>query len=718
MRRPHRPAENSEVATIPDPFPLTVWAGPTRYVFAPGRDVIVGRGGRCDIRLDPPEPGETAADGSPAVPDLVLRFAGTHWLAVDRSRRGLYADGRRNSTVDIRDGQTIVIGDPARGPRLTFRVGAEGTAPAPRTERISVNATPASAATEAIRHTPQTGRLPLRPGARTTGVAATALGLTADGNPVLTDISFSAQPGSLIAVTGPSPAHNRALTGLLAGTGHPTSGTWTVDGDDVYSQPAVTRMSIGVVRDDDRVHPRLSVQRTLEFAAELRLPPGTSAENRNRVVDQILDELALTPHRKTRTAGLPPGLRRCVSLAVELLSRPSLLVVEDPVAGLDPEQQNHIMGLLRLQADLGCVVVVTGTSAGFLDSVNTCDQVLLLTPAGRLAFAGRPSHLQTALGTTEWSEIFARISNDPRGVHRTLRARQQIPIPPPRASAAQPGQPPAFLSFAGQFRWAVRRQVRLLLANPVSSVLLLLPFALGALTLLIPGSSGLGRPEPSSANPHEALEILAALNFAAVLMGITATVGAVVAERRIFRRDQSIGLSATAYLLAKTAVFGTVAALQAAILTAVVIAGKGGPEYGAVLLGNADAELYASVSATAVVHAILGLALSSLGTSMRAVLPLAVPAVLASLLFAGGLVSLVGTWGYDQLSWLVPAQWGFAAAASTANLRRVDDLAADNALWTHYAGWWVFDMVALAALGALWAGFVRYRLRTPVRPEA
>jgi hypothetical protein len=137
------------------------------------------------------------------------------------------------------------------------------------------------------------------------------------------------------------------------------------------------------------------------------------------------------------------------------------------------------------------------------------------------------------------------------------------------------------------------------------------------------------------------------------------------------------------------------------------------------LLHNATVELYVGVAATAVVSAIIGLALSTLGTRLREVLPLLVPVILASLLFDGSLVQLASKWGFQQISWFVPAQWGFAATASTVDLRRVDALAANVEMWTHYSGWWVFDMVMLALFGAAAAGFVLYRLRPPageIRP--
>lgn len=739
-------------------LPLTVWVGPMRYVFAPDRNVIVGYGDRCDIRLDllgPIDPN--------AVPNLVLRFNGTHWVAIDRSNNGIFVDGARMSTVDIRNGQSIAIGDPARGPRLTFQLAAPvgpGEAatkqmrvpprPQPPLERATrpmrlpprpapppaanvPESPPAEDAQSKTRGlvdwmaiatkklhiarpdtdageaaTPTTSRLPFKPGARTIGVAAYELGLTAGGHDLLSNVSFTARPGSLIAVIGPSTARNSALVGLLGGTRPLGSGVLTVDGHDVHAEPESTRSRIGVLARDDRAHARLTVEQAVGYAAEMRLPPNTSPDDRHRVIDQVLDELELTPHRKTRVAKLPPEIRRCASMAIELVARPSLLVVDEPSAGLTPAQEYHVMSLLRRQADLGCVVVA---AMGSLSQLNLCDQVLLLTSAGTLAYAGPPAQIESAMGTTNWADIFAQISAHPVGAHRAFLTRQQASVSTTSPAVAAPDPPPAELTFWQQIRLVTRRQARLLVAHRSYFVfLLLLPFALGALTLLIPGSSGWGKANPSGKNPHEAVEILALLNIGAVLMGTALTIRDLVGERRIFSREHSVGLSTSAYLAGKIIVFSVAAAVQAAVLTTIVVVVKGRPVQGAVLLHDPALELYVAVATTTIVSAVVGLALSSLGNSLREVLPLVVPVILASLLFAGGLVSLVGTWGYDQISWLIPAQWGFAATASTVDLRRVDTLAAHNQVWTHYVGWWMFDMLVLIVIGAMCAAFVRYRV--------
>ena len=332
-----------------------------------------------------------------------------------------------------------------------------------------------------------------------------------------------------------------------------------------------------------------------------------------------------------------------------------------------------------------------------------------------MAFVGTPLQVESSMGTTDWSKVLKQVNADPDGAHRAFRARHHALAPPTPPEVAAPWPLPAELTATRQVRLLARRELRLLFADRIYLFFLaILPLVLAALILLIPGDSGLDRPAPGSPNPHEAIEILATLNIAAVIVGTALTIRALVEERRAFRREQAVGLSTPAYLAAKIIVYDLAAIVLTAILFAIVVGVKGGPVHGAVLLRNATVELYVSVAVTALVAAIVGLALSTLGNRLREVLPLLVPVILASLLFNGSLVQLVSKWGFQQISWFVPAQWGFAASASTVDLRRVDALAAAQ-MWTHYSGWWVFDMVMLMSFGAVAAGFTLYRLRPPNR---
>jgi hypothetical protein len=119
-----------------------------------------------------------------------------------------------------------------------------------------------------------------------------------------------------------------------------------------------------------------------------------------------------------------------------------------------------------------------------------------------------------------------------------------------------------------------------------------------------------------------------------------------------------------------------------------------------------------TLAATTAVAAIMGLALSSAATSQDQIQPMLVIAVMLSIVFSGGLIPVTGRIVLDQLSWLLPARWGFAASASTVDLRTIAPLVPRNeTLWSHASNWWLLDMTVLAILGLVMARLVRWRVR-------
>ena len=141
--------------------------------------------------------------------------------------------------------------------------------------------------------------------------------------------------------------------------------------------------------------------------------------------------------------------------------------------------------------------------------------------------------------------------------------------------------------------------------------LALLPIILGVLSLAVSGNVGFGIPNPMGDAPGEPGQILVLLTMGAIFMGTALTIRDLIGERTIFRREQAVGLSATAYLLAKICVYTAAAVIQSAILVTIVVNGKGGPTQGALVLGNPSGGLFVSVAGTSVAGAMLGLALSA-----------------------------------------------------------------------------------------------------------
>jgi ABC-type multidrug transport system ATPase subunit len=126
------------------------------------------------------------------------------------------------------------------------------------------------------------------------------------------------------------------LLKVTAGGTRPDTGAVLFEGHDVHAEYASMRSRIGMVPQDDVVHRQLTINQALGYAAELRMPPDTTKEDRQRVVAQVLEELELTPHADTRIDKLSGGQRKRASVALELLTGPSLLVLDEPTTGLDP----------------------------------------------------------------------------------------------------------------------------------------------------------------------------------------------------------------------------------------------------------------------------------------------------------------------------------------------------------------------------------------------
>ncbi|ASW91588.1 ATP-binding cassette domain-containing protein [Mycobacterium marseillense] len=546
---------------------------------------------------------------------------------------------------------------------------------------------------------------------RTGGLEVREVDFHVDNKRLIQKVSLTARPGTLTALIGGSGAGKSTLSRLIAGATCPTSGSITFEGHDIHAQFASLRSRIGMVPQDDVVHRQLTVTQALNYAAELRLPTDTSKSDRAQVVAQVIEELGLTKHADTRVDKLSGGQRKRASVALELLTGPSLLILDEPTSGLDPALDLQVMTMLRQLADAGRVVLVVTHSLSYLD---LCDQVLLMAPGGKTAYCGPPDDIEATMGTTNWAKIFGMVGADPDEANRRFLAQAK---PPPAVSEAdKPADlgAPARSSTWRQFSTIARRQIRLIVADRAYFIFLaLLPFVMGALSLTVPGSTGFRVADPNGDGSDEPGSVLMLLTMAAVFMGTALTIRDLIGERPIFRREQAVGLSTKAYLLAKMAVFFVFAIVQATIATTITILGKGAPTRPALLLGSATLELYVATAAMCVAAAMIGLVLSSLARSNEQIMPLLVVSLMLQLVLCGGMVPVTNRIGLDQMSWAVPSRWGYAAQASTVDLWTIEPgpLAPKDRHFKHTAGTWLFDVGMLVLLTVVYAGVVGWRSR-------
>ncbi|WP_156781520.1 ABC transporter ATP-binding protein, partial [Mycobacterium gordonae] len=258
------------------------------------------------------------------------------------------------------------------------------------------------------------------------GLEVNEVSFGVDGKTLLQKVSLTARPGTLTAIIGGSGAGKTTLARLIAGYTTPSSGAVTFAGHNIHTEYASLRSRIGMVPQDDVVHRQLTVNQALGYAAELRLPPDTTKADRARVIAQVLDELGLTQHADTRVDQLSGGQRKRASVALELLTGPSLLILDEPTSGLDPALDLQVMTMLRQLADAGRVVLVVTHSLTYLD---VCDQVLLMAPGGKTAFLGPPDEIAASMGTSNWAHIFAKVGANPDEANRRFLAQSQPFIP-------------------------------------------------------------------------------------------------------------------------------------------------------------------------------------------------------------------------------------------------------------------------------------------------
>lgn len=538
------------------------------------------------------------------------------------------------------------------------------------------------------------------------------LAVTVDkGRKTLLDhVAFPVGEKCLLGVVGPSGAGKSTLLNALTGLRPADEGTVLYDGRDLYHDYAELRQRIGLVPQDDILHAQLTVRRALGYAAELRFPQDTAKSERRERVDEVVRELGLDQRAGQPIHSLSGGQRKRVSVALELLTKPSLLFLDEPTSGLDPGMDRSVMHMLRGLADDGRTVIVVTHSVLSLD---VCDRLLVLAPGGKIAYYGPPGDALAFFGFAEWPEAFEAFENDrdrpwaeefaASPFHRQYIANATAQPRLPHAAAAAVAPPPKTRSWGAQLRTLVRRYAAALGADRTFLVIMIaLPFVMGAMARALAGSR---------LTQETAMNALLILCVGGVLTGAANAVRELVKERVIYQRERAVGLSRSAYLMSKVVVLGTITVLQAIVLTLVGLVGVdlNAPGGQGVLLPPL-AEITLTVALLSFTAMMLGLLVSALVRKEEVTMPLLVLLAIVQVVFCGALLKLHGVPGIEQLSWLIPSRWALGAMAGTIGLARIvpGKLTADP-LFEHSAGIWLLNMGMLVVLSVVF-GFAVARL--------
>ena len=228
-------------------------------------------------------------------------------------------------------------------------------------------------------------------------------------------MTVSIQPGQLVALVGGSGAGKTTLLQILAGLRAPSAGHVLHDGARVEAG-GTPGSGVGYVPQDDIIHVEMPLRRTLQYAARLRLPAGTSSGQADQVVDATLRDLDLADRRDVAVRMLSGGQRKRASIAVELLTRPRTFFLDEPTSGLDPSTSAEVARLLRRLTRQGVTVVFTTHDPATIDC---SDKVIFLARNGHLAFAGTPAQARRYFDVADFVDVYHRLR---RGLRTRLGA--------------------------------------------------------------------------------------------------------------------------------------------------------------------------------------------------------------------------------------------------------------------------------------------------------
>jgi len=533
-------------------------------------------------------------------------------------------------------------------------------------------------------------------------LAARDLLVRVGGRKVLLDhVSFPIPGRCLLGIIGPSGAGKSTLLGALTGMRPADTGTVLYDNRDLYRDYAELRHRIGLVPQDSIMHTQLTARRALRYSAELRFPGDTRAAERNQRVDEVMAELGLARHADTRADRLSGGQLKRVNVALELLTKPSLLFLDEPTSGLDPGLDKSVMEQMRDLAHDGRTVIVVTHSVANLD---VCDRLLVLVPGGRIAYYGPPKDGLRYFRQPGWAEVFQAFEAQPdrdwagefagsaECAQYVTGPRTGRPAGGNGRQAAPPAPPPARRGRLRQMSTLSRRYLRVIAADRgFLALTALMPVLLGVLDRFIPSPEGLaGAPMTNTG----ASELLLLLVVSACLAGAAAGIRELVKERPIYVRERAAGLSSGAYLCSKLLVLGLISIVQAVLIVGIGLVGRKLPPTGSLLTSMPLVELLLAIGVLAFASMCLGLLASAFVSTSEKAMPFLVLLTMVQVVLSGGVFGLAGTAGLNQLSWLAPSRWGFGAAASTANLNVINPSMNNkpDPIWRHDARTWLMDM--------------------------
>ena len=467
-------------------------------------------------------------------------------------------------------------------------------------------------------------------------------------------VSLNIRPGELVSIVGGSGAGKSTILDCMCGYLPPAAGEVFVNGVSLYQNFDSLKKLIGYVPQSDIVYDNLTLYDMLSYTAKLRLSKDTSRQEREAAIDRAIQLVNLPEKRNSFIKSLSGGQKKRASIAVELLSDPNLLFLDEPASGLDPGTELSLMRSLREMANNGKTVILVTHSTLQLE---LCDKIIFMGKDGRLCFFGSYNEALRFFGVSNIVDVYDMLSDaDMAETWRTTYDYTKPWIGPSRAEAGSAPSSKKEKKF--QLPVLCSRYIKLVANDRQRLLLLLLQAPLLALLISL----------VADGNQFEQYEmtksLLFALSCSAFWVGMLNAIQEVCKERKILKREYMTGLSLSGYILSKILVLGVLCLIQSLFIIVVFAIAVGVPDEG--LFIPSVLELLLTTFLTAVASTAMGLFVSSLFKNADRAMTVAPILLMPQILFSGLIFKLDGA--TEIISWFAVCRWSMEGYGTTANL--------------------------------------------------
>ena len=471
-------------------------------------------------------------------------------------------------------------------------------------------------------------------------------------------VDMTITPGELVAIIGGSGAGKSTIMNVLCGYLKPNEGSVYINGNDLHRNFDALKSSFGYVPQSDIVYNNLTLYDMLKYTAELRLPRDTEEDEREKAIENAIALVELTEKKDSLIRNLSGGQRKRASIAVELLSDPKLLFLDEPASGLDPGTERSLMLSLRKMANAGkTIILVTHSTL----QLSICDKIAFMGRGGRLCFFGSEREALSFFETRDVVDIYGKITEHPTEWQE--KYRKQTLRPDEKGAGGEVARKTEKHRFH-QLRVLCCRYFRLTLNDKQRLLLLLLQAPLLAVLISL----------VSDGKQFEQYEmtksLLFALSCSGFWVGMLNSIQEICKERTILKREYMTGLSLSAYVISKIVILGFLCLIQCVLLIGVFRLLVGVPEQG--IMMTPVLELFVTAWLTALSASAMGLLVSSLFTNPDRAMTVAPLLLMPQMLFSGLLFKLSGA--IEYVSWFAICRWSMEGFGTTANLNSLPTL--------------------------------------------